>query len=661
MKTKPFISLFLSTFAALALRQAAAQPLDLHALSSMVYTQTFDSLLAPTNPGAGGILPGEWSCYLGVGPTKIGTIAPFTNNVDAWNFAFTGDFKNFAGFFDYIGGTNFVGTESYQIQTNEPNRCLGIRQIGSFGDPGASFVLKIGDTVGFHNFGMSLDFLNLDATNAPRTTVWTVEYGWADPVYLVPVSFFPIAKYTNAPGTFHMYHTNITLPDGTVNNINGQVWLRISALAPSTGSGNRESFAIDNVGLTWEAGTGGCTPISISSDPVSVTVYSNATATFTVGQIGTAPYYFQWLKDGVALNDGGNIFGSRANSLSIGNATTNDIASYSVIVSNVCVDTVYSATSHVATLAITDAPPVSISFLRTLVDTNKFAATNSSLLWRTTGLITTATNITTGNTASYYLQDGTGGINLFVTGGSSFRPNMGDEVTVVGFLSSFGGSLELEADLTGAIGVNNATLVQILSNNIAAYPAPIVVSWDNLGSTPTNANLNYNVAGSVVALTNVYFYTNSGVNTLSGTNRFYWVTNSNHQLTQVGIEAQVVRDLTNRIMPSFAYRVQGILVPFTSTSASSPILTNGNYEVIVTRWVDVATNQLSISITRSNTDSTITWFATPLTAKYTVQAASDVTGPYVPIATGLSFTNISGTYTDAGASDDHKFYRVTSP
>jgi Immunoglobulin domain len=662
MKTNRLTAPLLSTFVALVLQQAVAQPLNLHQLTNDVYTQTFDGLLLSTNPWTLGTLPGEWSCYLNVTPSSPGTIAPFTNNFDSWDYAFTGDFKNFAGVFDYIGGTNFDGTESREVQTNAPNRCLGIRQTGSFGDPGVSFVLKLTDTANLHNFALSADFLNLDPTS-PRQTTWTVEYGWADAFFGIPLNFFPIATYTNVPGTFNSYHTNIALPDGTINNFNGQVWIRISALTTSENSGNRESFAIDNIGLTWTNGTGGCTRIHVNGNPANTTVYSNATATLTVAATGTPPYYYQWFKDNAALSDGGNIFGSQQSQLQVRNTTTSDQGTYTCVVSNACDTTGFIETSHGATLTVTDAPPVSIAYLRTLVNPNTFAATNTTLMFRTTGLITTAANITSGNTASYYLQDGTGGINLFVTGGSSFRPNMGDVVTAVGFLSSFRGGLELVADLRGTVGALNATLVQILSNNIAAYPTPKLLSWDNLGVAPTNADLNYNWAGSVVLLTNVYFGTNAGLVTPppgSRADRFPWVTNSSGKYTQIAVYSGQVNDLTNRTLPSFAYWIQGVLIPFT-TNAAGTVPTTGSYEVGITRWVDVATNPLSLSITRTNSDSTLSWFASPYTMRYTILGASDVTGPYLPLAAGFSFTNTAGTYTDSATTGDQKFYRLTSP
>jgi hypothetical protein len=75
----------------------------------------------------------------------------------------------------------------------------------------------------------------------------------------------------------------------------------------------------------------------------------------------------------------------------------------------------------------------------------------------------------------------------------------------------------------------------------------------------------------------------------------------------------------------------------------------------------VATNPLTLSITRTNTDSTLTWFASPLTTKYTVFGANNVLGPYAPLASGLSFTNTAGSFIDAATTDDQKYYRLTSP
>src|SRR5439155_21252695 len=49
----------------------------------------------------------------------------------------------------------------------------------------------------------------------------------------------------------------------------------------------------------------------------------------------------------------------------------------------------------------------------------------------------------TSGVGGYWIQDATGGINLFVSNDPTFIPKLGDIVGVVGVLSSFSGILEL--------------------------------------------------------------------------------------------------------------------------------------------------------------------------------------------------------------------------
>src|SRR5205814_1667504 len=162
-----------------------------------------------------------------------------------------------------------------------------------------------------------------------------------------------------------------------------------------------------------------------------------------------------------------------------------------------------SKTSGVFTVTAVAPPAVSIAFLRTLVDAN-FNATNTAAAgprWQVTGTVTTTTNLTTANTSSYYLQDGTAGINIFITGGQGIRHTLGDVLTFIGFMSSFNSTLELEADTNDL-----STSYVALSNNVAGLPAPKVIPFNITNNiTQTEA-----LEGSVVMLTNVYFGTNEG-------------------------------------------------------------------------------------------------------------------------------------------------------
>ena len=695
MKTNRLTGLVLAAVAAVSLQRAAAQPLDLSLYTTGAngfYTNTFDSLGYSTNQtldgtptGMPGYLAGEWTCYTNATANGFGIIAAGAPSVsspgiiDSWTNAFGGQFKNYASYYDYIGHTNFYPSglptdTSYGVitntlyQTNEPNRCLGIRQVGAFGDPGASFVLKLANTLLYDNFKLSVDLMNLDPTS-PRTTTWQIQYGIADPVVGVPAAFQNVPglsyQFVNYPGSNHWKRVNINLNNGSVNNIDGQVWLRIVTLDTSLGSGNRETFAIDNFGLTWQVGNAGCTP---ALNPITVTpppapVYPNATVSFKVNEAATQPLYYQWLYNG---NDVSKVFPDqvvgysyRSSILTLQNVTAANNGTYDCIVSNVCNGTVYAQTSPGAVLAVTNLPTVNLGYLRSLTDSNSAYAPTVPLtwLWQVTGIITTLTNTTTGNTASYYLQDAFGGMNLFVTGGSAFRPNLGDEVTAVGYLNGYQGNLEIEVDLTGQ---NNATSVQVLSNNIANFPVAKVLDWRTefaIGVTNrlVEQGLNYTNSkkGSICMLTDVYFGTNAGY-VIAG-NYAAYVTSAAGLGGYVYFWGGLDTNLLGYVLPAHAYAIQGPL--FANETGAAGSFWSG---IGVSQPADVMTNLIVLSGARDGTSSTISWTAVPQTYSYTVLASSDVAGPYTAIATGLKFSTPAASFVDVNNAN-RQFYRVTTP
>src|ERR1043166_7906766 len=63
------------------------------------------------------------------------------------------------------------------------------------------------------------------------------------------------------------------------------------------------------VGLSAGAARGteaGCVPVEIVEQPASMVVLANCQVTFRAGVTGSAPYAFQWLKDGNAIDDATN-------------------------------------------------------------------------------------------------------------------------------------------------------------------------------------------------------------------------------------------------------------------------------------------------------------------------------------------------------------------
>ena len=396
-------------------------------------------------------------------------------------------------------------------------------------------------------------------------------------------------------------------------------------------------------------------PPQISQQPANTTVYYGATVGLSVTATGEEPLTWAWYYNTASNYSGSLIDGSTVGltctgegtaALSIGNvrAGNNTVGYYYCKITGG--NSLFTNTAIVKVSAIA-VPCYTISYLRTLTDPVSYQSTNTTLLYCATGVITTYTNITSGDTSSYYLQDGTGGINIFATFGSTWRPNQGDQVTFVGALSTYQDNLELTSS-----GANLATGGTVLSSG-NALPCPQIISWDYL-NVNNNANFEYNVEGSLVMLTNVYFK-NAGDTTPVGSNLECTVTNASGQVGYVYIYSGQDIDLGGQTIPAFAYTIVGPLIQATNTSFPT------GYLVAPTRWADIVTTPLTIAATHAGTSSTITWTAVPNTYCYTVWAASTVTGTYSPIATGLHFATTAGTFTDNSAGGVEKFYRVSTP
>ena len=210
---------------------SAYSPLELTGTS---YTETFDGISSG--------LPAGWSVKTNASAAYLGSPNVVTTAATAWGST-SGQFANFAG--TTHDGIPFTGTESSAIQAAATDRCLGIRQSSSFGDPGAAFVLQLQDTRGFEGFEVSLDFNMLSVQL--RSTIWTVDYAVGNS----PGTFTALGTYAD-PGTFGS--TNKTFSFGTaLDNQSQNVWIRIVALSSSTGTVGRDTFGIDNFRLSYRA------------------------------------------------------------------------------------------------------------------------------------------------------------------------------------------------------------------------------------------------------------------------------------------------------------------------------------------------------------------------------------------------------------------------
>ena len=202
-------------------------------LSGGSYSQNFDSI--------GTALPAEWTANTGASVSAPGTAQTFATAQNTWGNT-GGDFKNVASSDGLTSGS------STTAQGNSTDRAFGIRQTESFGDPGAAFVLAIDNTTGYGSFAFSIKLQMLNVQD--RSTTWTIDYRVGN-----SGNFTALGTYTD-PGIFGsttISSAGLGADLSSWNNQGSTIYFRIAALSASTGSNNRDTFAIDDFDMTFTA------------------------------------------------------------------------------------------------------------------------------------------------------------------------------------------------------------------------------------------------------------------------------------------------------------------------------------------------------------------------------------------------------------------------
>ena len=220
------LALMVSAFLILA---GASKLLAQESLTGTNYTQNFN--------GLGTATPANWSGRTGANTTALGTAQTVGTAHVLWNNT-SGAFKNFGAYITGATGENDAANT---------NRAMGLRPTGSFGDLGGSFNFYFNST-GLTVTGLSIDLMLLDAQTRSTTyslqvasgaspTSWTTLDTWADPgVVGITTKSFSASVLSDISDK-------------------ANVWFRVVALSASTGSGSRDTVAIDNFSLTYSAST----------------------------------------------------------------------------------------------------------------------------------------------------------------------------------------------------------------------------------------------------------------------------------------------------------------------------------------------------------------------------------------------------------------------
>jgi hypothetical protein len=394
------------------------------------------------------------------------------------------------------------------------------------------------------------------------------------------------------------------------------------------------------------------TPPVFTIEPAADTTNSQGgTVTFDSLATGTGPITYAWY---FSNSFGATQLGDTNADLTLTGLSTNESGTYFVIATGD--NGMFQTQSSNAVLTVTGPKGVTIGYLRSLLNPETYQPADETTFYSVTGVITTATNQTTGNTASYYLQDSTGGINLFVTLGADFRPALGDEVTAIGTLSTYVDNYELDV-IEGSTGYTN----YVVGTNYP-LPTPILFPWGN-DTAPLSPFLSTNVEGSVVVITNLYFeaYTPGAV---FAEDTDYIITNNTGEQYTVFVSDQDTNFVTGKPIPQFATSIAGPLIQddaaigisFTVWSnlvvpASLPPLTN---------IVNLSASVSSGPVGTNGSGLTLTWTAVP-SYTYSVWSSLDLLQPFSNLVSGLVFSNTVGTYTDLNTTNVGKFYEISSP
>ena len=281
-----------------------------------------------------------------------------------------------------------------------------------------------------------------------------------------------------------------------------------------------------------------------------------------------------------------------------------------------------------------------IAYLHTLHDTN-FVLTDTTNLYTVEGNVTTIGDLVSGTTEveSFFVQDGTGGVDVFFRGGFPF-PNFGDHVRITAPLLQFNGVLEM-APING----NPAHSVEILGPGTP--PAPQYFSFTTL---PSPTVMEESIEGRYLVISNVFLDVTNQVDKHLAGNEIINMTNLTGQVFHMIVANNPLLGPPGNVLPGpFATSVTGVM---SQTQTSGTVLTNG-YNIILSDFSQITVGTppllpILLSIQLSGANVVLTWSD----ASFSLQSSTIVTGPYTTLSGAASgfTTNIN--------SNSQQFFRL---
>ena len=328
---------------------------------------------------------------------------------------------------------------------------------------------------------------------------------------------------------------------------------------------NIGAMLIDNLKAGTSLGDvtdGGGNDLAILSQPVSQTMLTGKTISFSVVATGVEPLVYQWSKDGVDID------GATASALELADVSLADAGDYVVTVSNAD----GAVESDTATLEVQDSPggdAVTIKHLRSLVDDNR-EPSDTKTIFTAEGIVTTHTNMTGGSHSLFYFQDDTAGIAVYFRNGKSSHPKAGDKVRVSAPLDHYNGLLQFVPDAGNAMH-----LVKVVSSdNALPEPAQLdFMQWDDPAAMEA-------LEGSLVVAAEVEVDTGGSSKFSSGAN--YTLTDANGMTFTIRIDSRI-KSIIGQPFPGTAVKVTGVLSQYMRDRPRE-----GGYQLMPTRIEDIS-------------------------------------------------------------------------
>jgi hypothetical protein len=274
-----------------------------------------------------------------------------------------------------------------------------------------------------------------------------------------------------------------------------------SYTTPATTSNSGSTFSVtvsdsagsatsNNATLTVNAPT---VPPSITTQPVSQTITSGQTATFSVAATGTAPLGYQWTKSGAAISGA-----TSASYTTPATTTSNSGSTFGVIVSN----SAGSVTSNSATLTVNAPPPATVppsittqpisqTIASGLTATFSVAATGTAPLtyqWTTNGAAISGATSASYTTPATTSSNNGSTFSVTVTNSAGSATSSAATLTVSSAqwtISSKPPSLSFTATVGGSAPA--AQQAKIIDNDPACTPFTAAVTQSWLSVTPTSS------------------------------------------------------------------------------------------------------------------------------------------------------------------------------